>query len=187
MADPVVLAESTALTEGVRFLYAQASELLRRRRERRDGSSERPVPITAPESPPGVLDRPLPAVQVNGTDLDRLESELRSVRLALADFADGIAAVNVDDPALRELAGRARGLLEALYRQRVTFAGEAGRPATGTSLTADEANALVRGITASGDGAVAADAISGQVATSGGVATGMILGGDVRTGDRPTQ
>jgi hypothetical protein len=193
MFDPLTLAASTALTEGIKFLYGQVTDLLRRHRENAEQtaqSAEQPAEAQAgelvalPEVSTGVLDGPLAETPVASTDLAEAAPELAKVRSVLADYADGIVRVTADDQTLSEAAARARGLLETLYRQHVTFLGETGRPATGSPLTGDEISRGQQAIVASGDAAIAAERISGQAATSGGINVGGGVHGGVHTGGK---
>jgi hypothetical protein len=197
MFDPVTVSATAALTQGVAFLYGQITELLRRHRERgeraaeeRDdaGTSTASGPdgaadvVTLPAVPAGVLDGSLSARSVSTAELDQNEEQLTSLRHALADYADGLARVRADDQTLAQTVAHARGLLETLYQQFVTLSGETGRPATGTPLTQEQLAERSASISASGAGAIAAETISGPAATSGGVAAGHSITGNITTG-----
>jgi hypothetical protein len=139
MVDPLSLAalSAVALTEGVKFLYGQATELLKRRRERRDAAKKDEAAAALPTAPEGLLDGALTVgedVPVADADADRL----KALRSQLTDYMDGIEPVREDDAGLLEAADALRGLLEAVYGQRITFAGEPGRPPTGTPLDVAE-------------------------------------------------
>jgi len=193
MFDPITLAATTALTEGIKFLYGQVTDLLRRHREHAgqtaksaDQSAEAQAGelVALPEVSAGVLDGSLAETRVASTELAEAAPQLAKVRSALADYADGVVRVTADDEALSEAAARARGLLETLYRQHVTFLGETGRPATGSPLTGDEISHGQQAIVASGDAAIAAETISGQAASSGGINIGGGVHGGVHTGGK---
>jgi hypothetical protein len=126
MTDPLALSVlgAAALTEGIKFLYGQATELLRRRRERRDEAAEAGAVEVEPAEVPeleGELRLPLRA---DGAVLDRVEPDLRELRRKLQDYADGVEPIASDDRDLLESADAVRGLLEAVYGQRITFRGE---------------------------------------------------------------
>ena len=200
MFDPITIAGTTALTEGIKFLYGQVTDLLRRHREnseRTAGPADRPTGSSAasavseaqagqfvalPEVSAGVLDGSLAETPVASAELAEAAPQLAQVRSALADYADGVARVTLDNEALSEAAARARGLLETLYRQHVTFTGETGRPATGSSLTSNEISRGQQAIVASGRAAIAAETISGQAASSGGINVGGGVHGGIHTG-----
>ncbi|MFD0203628.1 MULTISPECIES: hypothetical protein [Saccharothrix] len=123
MTDPLALSVlgAAALTEGIKFLYGQATELLRRRRARRDEASALEVePAEVPELD-GELRLPLRA---DGAVLERVEPDLKELRRKLQDYADGVEEVASDDRDLLESADAVRRLLEAVYGQRITFRGE---------------------------------------------------------------
>jgi hypothetical protein len=66
-------------------------------------------------------------------DLDSAAPALSDLRTHLADYQDGL--VPIDDGDLAQLLGNARALLEALYRQHLTFSSEEWRPVTGSPLS----------------------------------------------------
>ena len=140
MADPFTLGAvgAVVLTEGIKFLYGQAGEALKRWRERKAAGKNadvEPVEVELPSDAfAGQLERP----QLHLDAVERLEQELRDLRAAVADYAQGIDEV---DPGNAELLGTADALrqaMEAVYGQRITFAGEP-RPPSGPGV-AGEAN-----------------------------------------------
>jgi hypothetical protein len=195
--DPVTIAGTAALTEGIKFLYGQVTELLRRHREHTERAVESSDQLTSgreaqaggsvalPGVSSGVLDGPLTETPVGSAELAEAAPQLAKVRTALADYADGVLHVTADDEALSDAAASARGLLEILYRQHLTLVGEKGRPVTGSPLTADEMSRGQQAIIASGEAAIAADTISGQAATTGGVNIGGGVHGGVHMGGKP--
>src|SRR5215213_10912888 len=95
--EPVTLAAvgTVALTEGIKFLYAQAGEGLKRWRERRNNIDKRAAQAdtTAPiaiELPPDAFEGQLSKPHIHFDALERVENDLREVRKSLADYADGI-------------------------------------------------------------------------------------------------
>jgi hypothetical protein len=141
---------------------------------------EAETPLVPPAAEPAVLDGQLVPTAVDPKALEEAASGLKVLQGALEDYHDGVKQVRADDPALLGVVRAAREALEGLYGQSVTFAGEAGRPRTGTALSAHDVDTRVATITASGKGAVAAYTLSGPVATAG----GMAAGGDVNIGTR---
>jgi hypothetical protein len=149
MPDPVTLAVlgGVAATEGIRFLYGQAAELLKAWRERQ-------ARIDAGESPPPELEVPLrdnavldgsPSHQVaDPAVLDRENAALVRLIGGLAPYAQDLADVDPNDQDLAELAGRVRAVLEAAYGERLTFRGER-RDSTGTRVTVNQALGTVAG------------------------------------------
>lgn len=168
---------TTALSEGVRFLFDQARALLDRRRGDREGDA-----AAADEPGDGVVQLP-PEAFVGTLDTRRLDeaaltasvTALRQLRAALFPFVDGEDAVQPGDAELIERVDQLRRVLEAVYGQRITFVTEAGeRPASGTvidtTVDIDEINAEVIGVSV------------GQV--SGGSITSKIRGKSVGPGGR---
>jgi hypothetical protein len=170
MVDPLSLAAlgAVALTEGVKFLYGQATELLKRRRERRDAAKKDEAAAEAlPAAPEGLLDGSLALpgdVAVSDADADKL-TKLRS---QLNAYADGLEPIREGDAELLKVADALRGLLEGVYGRRITFAGEPGRAPTGTPLDAAESAGVRQqagAIIASGERAAAVMNNPGIIAT----------------------
>jgi hypothetical protein len=140
MADPFTLTAvgAVVLTEGIKFLYGQAGDALKRWRERKAAGKSagvEPVDVQLPsEAFAGQLERP----QLHFDAVERLEQELRDLRTAVADYADGIDPVNPKNEELLQTTDALRQAMEAVYGQRITFAGEP-RPPSGP-LVAGEAN-----------------------------------------------
>jgi len=112
-----------ALRLGIQFLYAQAGELLKRRRERgeEEGLTET-VQITEAERE-ALEDRP-EALTVHFDSLDGLEGEIRELWSALSVYAAGIEPIEPSDRRLLEVAGALRLALERVYERPLTFQGE---------------------------------------------------------------
>lgn len=122
MLDPLSLSalSASALTEGIKFLYGQAAELLKRGRERSEGSAEEaPAHLDTPPLE-GQLEplRPYPEV------LEKLKPQLRELRGLLHDYIDEIEEIDPANPDLLRTADTLRQMLEAIYGQRITFRGE---------------------------------------------------------------
>jgi hypothetical protein len=138
MTDPVTLAAvgAVALTEGVKFLYAQAGAALERWRARRSAAepvAAEPVEI---ELPAGAFEGQLRQPRLNLTAVGRLERELGELRAALAEYAQGIGEVNPGDELLLETVDGLRRAMETIYGQPITFKGEA-RPPSGVGVVAE--------------------------------------------------
>ncbi|MFE6175300.1 hypothetical protein [Streptomyces sp. NPDC056464] len=144
---------TTALTEGIRFLFDQARALLDRRRGDQEGGG-----AATDESGDGVVQLP-PAAFAGTLDTRRLDEEaltesvaaLRQLRTALFPFIDDEDSVQPGDVELLQRVDQLRRLLEAVYGQRITFVTEAGeRPASGTVIDTridiKEINAEVIGV-----------------------------------------
>jgi hypothetical protein len=130
MSEPVTLAAlgTVALAEGVKFLYGQAGEILKRWREHKATESARSEP--APEEP---LEVHLPSAafqgqlrdpRLNFTAVAQLERELRELRAKLADYAEEIDEVDPNDERLIGAVDGLRRAMEAVYGQPILFKGE---------------------------------------------------------------
>jgi hypothetical protein len=154
--DPVSISVlgGVALSEGIKFLYGQVTELLRRRRERAEQAVAEPV--TVPAEQPVALDGPMVAGPVDLAVIDAHQDRVLGLAAGLSNYANGLVAVDPSDPRLVEQVTALRGLLELAYGQHLTFHGER-RPATGSPLPA-EAPATVASylatVNVSGAGAV---------------------------------
>ncbi|HUC21988.1 MAG TPA: hypothetical protein VMA73_04720 [Streptosporangiaceae bacterium] len=137
MADPFSAAAlgGVVLSEGIKFLYKQAGEVLKRWRERRDsgGASAEHATLHPPED---LIQGRVEPVEPRDDQADLLESELRETRRALADYAEGIDVPQPGDHLVAQQADALRRLLEAVYGQRITFKGE-HRPPSGPLVTGE--------------------------------------------------
>jgi hypothetical protein len=131
MADPFSAAAvgGVLITQGIKFLYKQAGEVLARWRQRRDkgGTDAQDARLRPPE---GLLEGTVEPVEPRDDQAGLVENELREIRRLLADYADGIEVPKPGDHLVAEQADALRRLLEAVYGQRITFKGEQ-RPPSG--------------------------------------------------------
>jgi len=171
MVDPLSAAALSAavLTQGIGFVYGQVAELLRRRRERRQSpAAGGPVEIPPAGEAGRALAGQLAAGPVDEPVLDRYADQLAALWGLLGPYANGLMPVDPADRQLVERVEAARRLLEQIYRQHITFAGEQ-RPATGSPLDvrqSGDAGRYAAQVIASGERAVAAGHdISGTVIT----------------------
>ena len=137
MADPFSLAAvgSLVLSEGVKFLYGQATDLLKRLRDRREANrSELSEEIEL--APSEALDAPAGPARLDFGRAEANETAIAELRAGLLNYADGVLAVDTADQALLEKADALRGLLELVYGQRFTLRGETREP-TGTRVRAE--------------------------------------------------
>lgn len=121
--EPLTLSALTgaALTEGIKFLYSQAGEVLRRRRAHKEEmASDEPIDIV----PSDVLDGALERVKPDWTAFDRFEASIRDLRRTLSDFADGADEVDPRDHKTLATVDALRRALEVVLRQRITLKGE---------------------------------------------------------------
>src|SRR5216683_2134709 len=133
MPDPVTVSAlgGLAASEGIKFLYGQAAELLKAWRERRGrvaAGEEPPAQLTVPIVASEVLDAAPAEPVVDVAVLDRENAALVRLTGGLAPYAQGLADLDPDDAELAEQAGQLRALLEAAYGQRFTFRGEQRDP-----------------------------------------------------------
>jgi len=125
---------AVVLSEGVRFLYDQAGELIRQRRARSAGKGE--TGEGAGESKAGstvtpeVVAEPRELPSPDLTQVDRFADELRELRRDLSEFASGVDPVDPDDEQLVARIDALRQVLEVIYGTPVTLAGEQRDPAT---------------------------------------------------------
>jgi hypothetical protein len=145
---------SVALVEGVKFLYAQVTELLRWRREK---AKEKRVG-RLPDVDERLLDGAVDAGAANPAALDTVADRLAAIRKELADYVDDIKPVQATDRSLIDLLEEVRALVERVYGQHLTFRTETGRPATGTALqtgVAGDVGPASRVVSAQGTGSIA--------------------------------
>lgn len=147
--DPITLTSigAIALNEGVKFLYGQASELLKARRERRSSSQSAPptggaVEIVVAENER--LDQQLGRVSVNLQEIEENADILAALTNSLTPYAQGWETLRLENRAQIEAVEQLRAILEGLYGQRITFRGEDRQP-TGTRVDAEQILGTVRG------------------------------------------
>lgn len=176
---------TTALSEGIRFLFDQARALLDRRRSRQEGDGEGDGAATD-ESGDGVVRLP-PAAFTGTLDTRRLDeaalaesvAALRQLRTDLFPFVDDEGSVHPGDVELLQRVDQLRRVLEAIYGQRITFVTEQGeRPASGTiidtSIDVGQINAEVVGVSVGRvDGGRFTTKIRGQSVGPGGRVVGF--------------
>ena len=150
MPDPLTLTVlgGVVAAEGIKFLYGQASELLKAWRERRDARRDQVTAETndldVPILESAVLDARPVARPADGVVVEREHGALVELCGALSPYALGQVDVDLTDVELGNRAGRLRALLEAVYGQRFTFRGE-DREATGSQVTVRQALGVVEG------------------------------------------
>lgn len=197
--DPASLATLGAplLHEAIKTLVGLAGDALRSWRERRkaqaaptDSEGEAATApageaVTVPASVPATVDVPdilegTPApIEYHLDRVGRLEAEIKDLRRALSDHAEGIEPVDPGDAGLVEAADALRRALEAVTGQRITFRGE-DRPASGpivdSSVDVDEVLGYVAGVRAR---VVAAGMVTSSVRARTVGPGGQVVGVDV--------
>ena len=122
--------------EGIKFLYGQATDLLKEWRSRRALD----VPLT--ES--AALDGPLPPTTVDPELLQTHRRELTTLSAGLSPYALDHADLDLNDPEIAAEVDQLRRLLETLYGVRLTFLGEQ-RERTGTTIDIQQRLETVHG------------------------------------------
>lgn len=155
MADPITLTVvgTVVLTEGIKFLYSQTGEVLKRWRERKEAKKDaphtqiEPVEVVLPEAFEGQLVDP----KINFDTVAKLEDNLRQLRQALGEYADEIEPVDPQNIALLQTVDALRRAFEAIFQDRLTFKGEQ-RSSTGPliegHIDVDEVAGYVAGVRA---------------------------------------
>lgn len=105
-----------ALTEGIKFLYGQAGELLKRRRERADQRTKAKTPACVAE--PATL--PVADLAL----VDRFEADLRALRAQLHEYASGLDPVDPADEQLVRTVDALRRVIATVHGTPVVFADE---------------------------------------------------------------
>ena len=126
MPDPITLTTvgTIVLTEGVKFLYKQATEVIKTWLGRKKEGKKEKIPMGT-RLPSSVFNDPdASELAIDPTAMESLEGELRSLRGALADYADGIAEVSPDDEQFVETFDAVRRSLEAIHQKAIVLKGE---------------------------------------------------------------
>jgi hypothetical protein len=146
---PLGSVESTVLTQGIAFLYAQAGELLRRRRASKDRAAcgDQPPAALPPLEAPGSVFVP-PGQAATSAELDVVDRLAGSIRQASREVGEYLASeLPRGDAAGLAAADRLRCLLEEVYCTRLTFRGEQrdDRQPTVTRVHAPKAGVVLSG------------------------------------------
>jgi hypothetical protein len=171
--DPLSLSTIGAqtLTMGIQFLYAQAGEVLKRWRERREGGEPDPAVPTAEAGAAGLREAP-ENLAIDYSALERLGPEIRELRTSLAEYAEGIETVAVDDADLVRYTAGLRTALERVLGQDLTLEGEE-RPENGADigvkLSVEDVAGYVAGVRSREliDGRIRVEAKAGKVLSGG--------------------
>src|SRR6266702_260584 len=101
MVDPLSITAigAVAITEGIKFLYGQAGEILKSWRGRKDAAKNasnqlnntEPMDVKLPQVFEGQLSTP----HIHFDVVEQVEDQLRELRKDLSDYADGIELVDV--------------------------------------------------------------------------------------------
>ncbi|MDM0030059.1 hypothetical protein [Variovorax saccharolyticus] len=129
MPEPITLTVvgTAVVLEGVKFLYGQAAEAIKRWRESRNAApTVKPAPAEA--VPSKVFAGQLAPLEFHLEQVEVLEKHLLTLRAVLAEYVDGLAPLASDDHAAFEAIDALRQSMEAVYQQRLTFVGEQRAP-----------------------------------------------------------
>jgi hypothetical protein len=175
MAEPLSLAVlgGAAATEGIKFLYGQAAEVIKAWRTRR---KDREQPLEVPIVDASVLDAQPTGTTVDPAVLAQAHATMLELWQQLAPYAQDLENVEDTDAELARAAGELRALLEAAYGQRFTFRGERREP-TGTCVAVEQVLGTVAGLAVGVEGDIgpAATVVVRQDA-DGVTAEGTVIG-----------
>jgi hypothetical protein len=115
---------AAALTEGIKFLYSQAGEILKRWRDRQATSGPTKSTESTTIALPDVFEGPILQAGIHFDAVERSEEQLRELRKELSEYIDETELVDPQDPILLKNIDALRQLLEAIYQQGITFRGE---------------------------------------------------------------
>jgi hypothetical protein len=119
---------TVALTEGVKFLYTQAGELIKWWRTRKQGKQEESAPqhesAKVEVTPPASIMGGHFTAEVDVAALGRLEGDLRALRASLGEFAHDVDQIDPQDGEVFQHIDALRQSLEIIYGTRLTFEGE---------------------------------------------------------------
>ncbi|MEV6710592.1 hypothetical protein AB0M48_01000 [Lentzea sp. NPDC051208] len=122
--EPTSLAVVSApvVTEGIKFFYGQAGELLKKRRERSEKKDESQAVLPAP--PADVFEGEVEQTPADFEVVEKFKDELPALWSALGPYAQGIGVVEASNTALLETTDSLRKIIEAVHGQRMTLKGE---------------------------------------------------------------
>ena len=169
MPEPVTITLAAvgmmAITEGIKFLYGQASELLKWRHEKKAAVGSQVFPSEQPKlmSRPDVFEPdPAPASLDEGA-LDQFAQPMDELCDKLSGVVTGRTEVVTSDAALVTRVDALRKALEVIVGQRLTFRGEARTEVPGPVIRGEVHAKKVLGYAAG----VAAGMITGKVTVDG--------------------
>ena len=147
MVEPFSLGALGALAaaEGIKFVYGQAAEVMKRWHARRAGKqaeANTPIPVDEAQAA-ALLEGTLRAPKVDFDAMERLEADIRLLAGVLGNYANGFTVPDRDDSDLAMAADGLRRALEAVYGQRMTFKGEQREPSGVTVVGRAHADEVV--------------------------------------------
>ncbi len=144
MADAFTLSAlgMVAATEGVKFLYAQATEVIKKIKEKRDADKKiaegvAPVAtaltVASANSVPALFEKKGETPTIHLEEAEKVETELKAARNALAGYSDDTETLQENDAEVFAQIDALRRLLERVYQRELTFIGET-RTSTGLNI-----------------------------------------------------
>jgi len=183
VGDPLSIGAlgAVAITEGIKFVYGQAAELLKRRRERQATGVEPTAEIEPAHTE--ILDGDLQPLRPDYEILDQLHERITALAVELSKYNDGLLE---PEPSTAAAVDELRRALEAVYGQRITFKGEHERDATGTIVAGALRIETIAGLAIAADvGEVKGPArIQGSVESDTVESGGTVIGVRVQRLDR---
>lgn len=151
MPEPLTLSiiGAVVLTEGIKFLYNQASDALKRWHEHKSKIKEAIAQVETPKTErtpaklPDIFQGQLNTPQIHFEELEKVQGPLNQLRKDLSDYKDHILPVDPADPELLKKVDALRRLLEVIYQQRITFKGENREPSGPRIITHIEVSELL--------------------------------------------
>ena len=139
MADTATLTlatlGSTVVVEGVKFLYGQAGELLKRFYDReQQGSADKGVPIAVSGKLPEQLDGGTISAEIAPATLAESVERLEDARSKLLKYVEGGRPFDLSNDQLLTHADELRNLLGKLLGRPIYFQGEPRPASPGTSV-----------------------------------------------------
>lgn len=139
MPDPFTIAAvgGLVLSEGIKFLYNQASDIIKRWRDRRNKQIDASAEIKLPEkeftSAPvaevtDIFEGKLAPLEIHYDQVEKVHEPLNKLRKELLDYQEGTLPVDKADQNLIKNIDALRQTLELVYQQRITFKGEDREP-----------------------------------------------------------
>lgn len=131
MPEPVTITLASVggvvISEGIKFLYGQAADLLRRWRERADKLQKgeaAPKEVTVGVDPPEALDHGFFEARVDLDELGLVRTELLEFIGQFAPYVTGAEDLPGDDQTFLERVAALRSLISSVYGRPLRFRGE---------------------------------------------------------------
>jgi hypothetical protein len=125
MLEPVTLAAlgGLALTKGIEFLYAQAGEAIKRHYENKK-FAQQATAIPSEVKVPDIVEGELKHLTIHTAELEKVVTQLEPLAAELSAYGNGYKSLESTDIDTLQKMDSLRRLLEAVYKQPLTFRGE---------------------------------------------------------------